>query len=86
MVEEEFAGPIRFGVGPVAVAVGGDVKGVEPGFTVFNAAVGVGEVPPAGSDGFDFGSGEDDAGFDRFGNGVVVTGFTVMDFDRFQGA
>jgi len=86
MMQKEFARTIRFGVGPVAVAVWGDVKGVEPSFTVFDPTVGVSEVTPAGADGFDFRAGQDDAGFDRFGNGVVMSRLAVMDFDRFQGA
>ena len=85
VVEEEFAGAVGLRVGPVAVAVGGDVEGVEPGLAVFDPAVGVGEVASAGADGFDFGPGEDDAGLDRLGDGIVVTGLAVMDFDGFQG-
>ena len=46
----------------------------------------MGEVTPARAKGFDFRSGEDDAGFDRFRDGEVVAGFPVLDFDRFQGA
>jgi len=48
------------------VAVGGDVEGVEPSFAVFDFAVGVGEVASACAQGFDFGTREDDSGFDRF--------------------
>jgi len=68
------------------VAVGGDVKGVEPSFAVFDFSVGVGEVATARAQGFNFGTREDDSGFDRFGDGEVVAGFPVLDFDRFQGA
>ena len=85
-VKEKFAWAFGFEVGTIAVAVGGDVEGVEPGFAVFDFAVGVSEVTPACSEGFDFGTREDDSGFDRFGDGEVVTGFPVLDFDRFQGA
>ena len=46
----------------------------------------MGEITPARAKGFDFRSGEDDAGFDRFGDGKVVPSFPVVDFDRFQGA
>jgi len=46
----------------------------------------VGEVAPARAKGFDFRSGEDDAGFDRFGDGEIVSSLPVVDFDRFQGA
>ena len=68
------------------MAVGGDVKGVEPSFAVFDFAVGVGEVASARAQGFNFGTREDDSGFDRFGDGEVVAGFPVLDFNRFQGA
>ena len=46
----------------------------------------MGEVTPARAKGFDFRSGEDDAGFDRFGDGEIVSSLPVVDFDRFQGA
>ena len=85
-MKEEFARTFGFEVGAVAVAVGGDVEGVEPSFAVFDFAVGVGEVAAASAKGFDFRSGEDDTCLDRFGDGVVETGFSVLDFDRFQGA
>ena len=85
-MKEKFAGSFGFEVRTIAVAVGGDVKGVEPSFAVFDFAVGVGEVPPARAKGFDFSSGEDDAGFDRFGDGKIVSSLPVVDFDRFQGA
>ena len=62
------------------------MEGVEPSFTVFDFTVGVGEVAPARAKGFDFRSGENDAGFDRFGNGEIVSSLPVVDFDRFQGA
>ena len=62
------------------------MEGVEPSFTVFDFTVGVGEVAPACAQGFDFRSGENDAGFDRFGNGEIVSSLPVVDFDRFQGA
>ena len=85
-MKEEFPRAFGFEVGAVAVAVRGDVEGVEPSFAVFDFAVGVGEVATACAEGFYFGSSQDDACFDRFGDGVVKTGFTVLDFDRFQGA
>ena len=68
------------------MAVGGDVKGVEPSFTVFDFAVGVSEVASACAQGFNFGTCEDDSSFDRFRDGEVVAGFPVLNFDRFQGA
>ena len=68
------------------MAVGGDMERVEPSFAIFDFAVGVGEVPSARAQGFNFGTREDNSGFDRFGDGEVVTGFPVLDFDRFQGA
>ena len=46
----------------------------------------MGEVTPARAKGFDFSSGEDDAGFDRFGDGKIVSSLPIVDFDRFQGA
>jgi hypothetical protein len=85
-VKEKFAGPFSFEVRTIAMAVRSDVKGVEPSFAVFDFAVSVSEVAPACSQGFDFGTRENDSGFDRFGDGEVVTGFPVLDFDRFQGA
>ena len=85
-MKEEFSRAFSFEVGAVAVAVGGDVEGVEPSFAVFDFAVGVSEVAAACAEGFYFGSSQDDSCFDRFGDGVVKTGFTVLDFDRFQGA
>jgi hypothetical protein len=85
-VKEKFAGPFGFQVGTIAVAVGGDVKGVQPGFAVFDFTVSVSEVASARTQGFDFSAREDDSSFDRFGDGEVVTGFPVLDFDRFQGA
>ena len=86
MVKEQFALTIRFRVGPVAVAVGGDVEGVEPSFTIFDTGVGVGEIATASTDGFDFRTRQDNAGLDRLGDGVVMSGLAVMDFDRFQGS
>ncbi len=62
-MEKKFPGSVRFRVGAVPVAIRGDVEGVEPSFAVFNPAEGVGEVAVAGADGFDFGAGQDDAGF-----------------------
>ena len=62
------------------------MEGVEPSFAVFDFAVGVSEVAATCAKGFYFGPSQDDACFDRFGNGVVKTGFSVLDFDRFQGA
>ena len=85
-MKEKFAGAFGFQVRTIAVAVGGDVEGVEPSFAVFDFAVSVSKVTPACSQGFDFGTREDDSSFDRFGDGEVVTGFPVLDFDRFQGA
>ena len=46
----------------------------------------MGEITPARAQGFDFGTCEDDAGFDRFGDGKIVSSLPVVDFDRFQGA
>jgi hypothetical protein len=85
-VKKKFAGAFGFQIRTIAVTVGGDVEGVEPSFAVFDFAVSVSEVTPACSQGFDFGTREDDSSFDRFGDGEVVTGFPVLDFDRFQGA
>jgi len=85
-VKEKFARALGFEVRTIAVAVGGDVKGVEPSFAVFDFAVGVGEVASARTQGFNFGTREDDTRLDRFGDGEVVAGFPVLDFDRFQGA
>ena len=86
MVKEQFALTIRFRVSPVAVAVGGDVEGVEPSFTIFDTGVGVGEIATASTDGFDFRTCQDNAGLNGLGNGVMMTGLAVMDFDRFQGS
>ena len=86
MMKEQFALTIRLRVGPVAVAIGGDVEGVEPSFTIFDAGVGVGEIATASTDGFDFRTCQDNAGLDRLGDGVVMSGLAVMDFDRFQGS
>jgi len=86
MVKEQFALTIWFRVSPVTMAIGGDMEGVEPGFTIFDTGVGVGEIATASTDGFDFGSGQNDAGLNRLGNRVVMTGLAVMDFDRFQGS
>jgi hypothetical protein len=65
-VKEKFAGPFGFQVCTITVTVGSDVKGVEPSFAVFDFAVSVSEVAPACSQGFDFGTRENDSGFDRF--------------------
>ena len=46
----------------------------------------MGKVAPARPQGFDFRSGENDTGLDRFGDGKVVPSLPVVDFDRFQGA
>ena len=86
MVKEQFALTIRFRVGPVTMAVGGDMEGVEPGFTIFDASVGVGEIATASTDGFDFRTRQNNAGLNGLGNGVMMTGLAVMDFDRFQGS
>ena len=85
-MKEKFAGALRFEIGAVAVAVRGDVKGVEPSFAVFDFSVGVGQIATARAKGFNFCARKDDAGFDRLGYGEVVTGFPVLDFNRFQGA
>ena len=85
-MKKKFAGAFGFEVGAVAVAVRGDVERVEPGFAVFNFPVGMGEVAATGAEGFDFGSGQDNAGLDGFLDGKVITGFPIVDFDRFQGA
>jgi len=85
-VKKEFSRALGFEVGAVAVAVRGDVERVEPGFAVFNFPVGMGEVASTSAEGFDFGSGQDNAGLDGFLDGKIVTGFPVVDFDRFQGA
>lgn len=68
LVEKKFTGPVGFRVGAVAVAVGGDVEGVKPGFAVFNAAEGVGKVAVAGADGLNFRAGQDYTSFDRLQN------------------
>lgn len=86
LMEEELAGPVRFRVGSVTVAVGRDMEGVEPSFAVFNPAKGVGEVAVASADRFDFRAGQDDSGFDRFQDRVVVASPAVVDLDGFQGA
>ena len=62
-MEKEFPGSVGLRIGAVPVAVRRDMEGVEPGFAVFNPAERVGEVAVAGADGFDFGAGQDDAGF-----------------------
>ena len=85
-MKEKFAGAFGFEVRTIAMAGGCDVEGVEPSFAIFNFAVGVGEVASARAQGFNFGTRENDSGFDRLGDGEVVTGFPVLDFDRFQGA
>ena len=85
-MKEKFAGSFGFEICTVAVAVGGDMEGVEPSFAIFDFAVGVGEVASARAQGFDFGTRENDSGFDRFRDGEVEAGFPVLDFDRFQGA
>ena len=85
-MEEEFSRAFGFEVGAVAVAVGSDVEGVKPSFAVFDFTVSVSEVAATCAEGFYFRSVQDDACFDRFRDGVVKTGFSVLDFDRFQGA
>jgi hypothetical protein len=85
-VKEKFAGAFSFEICTIAVAVGGDVEGVEPSFAVFDFSVGVGEVASARAQGFNFSTREDNSSFNRFGDGEVVAGFPVLDFDRFQGA
>ena len=85
-VKKEFSGALGFEVRAVAVAVGGNVERVEPGLAVFNFPIGMGEISATGAEGFDFGSGQDNAGLDGFLDGKIVTGFPVVDFDRFQGA
>ena len=62
-MKEEFPRAFGFEVGAVAVAVGGDVEGVEPSFAVFNLAVSVSEVAAACAEGFYFRSSQDDACF-----------------------
>ena len=86
LMEKKFSGTIGFRVGPVAVNVGGNMEGMEPGLPVFDATEGVGEVATPGADGFDLWSGQDHAGLDGFQNGVVVTCPAVVDFNGFQGA
>ena len=85
-MKEELSGAFGFEVRTIAMAVGGDMERVEPSFAVFDFTVGVGEVASARAQGFDFGTRENDSGFDRFRDGEVVAGFPVLNFDRFQGA
>ena len=85
-MKEKFAGALRFEIGAVAVAVRGDVKRVEPSFTVFDFTIGVGQIATARAKGFNFCARKDDSGFDRLGDGEVMAGFPVLDFNRFQGA
>ena len=85
-MKEKFAGALRFEIGAVAVAVRGDVKRVEPSFTVFDFTIGVGQIATARTKGFNFCARKDDSGFDRLGYGEVMAGFPVLDFNRFQGA
>jgi hypothetical protein len=66
LMKKEFTGAVGFGVGAVTVAVGGDVKGVEPGLPVFDSAVRVCEVAPARADGFDLRPSEDHPGLNGF--------------------
>jgi hypothetical protein len=86
MVKEQFALTIWFRVGPVTMAIGGDMEGVEPGFTIFDTGVGVGEIATASTDGFDFRTRQNNPGLNGLGNRVVMTGLAVMNFDRFQGS
>jgi len=46
----------------------------------------MGEVASTCAEGLDFGSGQDNPGFNGFLDGKIVTGFPVVDFDCFQGA
>ena len=46
----------------------------------------MGEVAPARAKGFNFCARKNDAGFDRFGDGEIVSSLPIVDFDRFQGA
>lgn len=85
-VKEELAGAIGFRVGAIAMTIGGDVKGVEPGFPVFNPPKGMSEVTPAGADGFNFRTSQDKSSLERFQNGVVMASAAVVDLDHFQGA
>lgn len=85
-MKQKFAGAFGFEVRTIAMAVGGDMERVEPSFAVFDFTIGVGEVASTRAQGFNFGTRENDSGFDRFGYGEVMAGFPVLDFDRFQGA
>ena len=85
-MKEKFAGALCFEIGTVAVAVRGDVKRVEPGLAIFDFSVGVGQIATARTKGFNFCARKDDSGFDRLGDGEVMAGFPVLDFNRFQGA
>ena len=86
LVKEKFAGPVRFRVGAIAVDVGGNMKRVKPCLPIFNPPKGMGKIAPAGPDRLDFRASQDDAGFDRFQDGIVMTGPAVVNFDCFQGA
>lgn len=84
-MEKEFARTFGFEVGAVAVAVGGDVKGVEPSFTMLNLTISVGEITSTRAEGLNFSAGENDAGLDGVGDGIIKTGFPVLDLNGFQG-
>jgi hypothetical protein len=80
-MQEEAADTFSLVVFPIAFVVGGDVKIVKPSLTFFDTGKSITEIALAIPDGFDFGALEFHSGLEGIQNGVVVAGFTVINFD-----
>ena len=77
-VEEEFAGRFGLVAEDVGLGVFVDVGVVEPDFVFFDAGEGVLNLGFASAEGFDFGTAEDDPGFEGVEDVVVAPGFVVL--------
>src|SRR4051812_16753736 len=76
-MEEKLAHPLRLVVVAIAALEGRDVCADEPGLTVLDSGIGVGEVGLARAERLDLRPGQDDAGLERLVDGEVVAGSSV---------
>lgn len=76
-MHEKFARANGGMVGITSVLVGADVAVQKPEFVVFDQAISVFKVGFAGTNGFDLGTGEDDACFKFFEQEIVMTGVPI---------
>jgi hypothetical protein len=73
-VEQQFAVAARHVIHPVAALPGRDVRPDQPRLAPLDARVRLGKVHLAGADRLDLGAGQDETGFDRVFDRVLVAG------------